>query len=52
MVGRHRIAIACAADGDGSVCARVCARVRAHACACVRVCARACFHAWCVCNIR
>ena len=52
-VGRRRIAITCAADGDGGdggdgcVCARVCARVRA-ACAPVRVCARACMRA-CVC---
>ena len=49
-VGRHRIAIACAADGDGgyggyggdgfvcaSVCARACARVCARACVCTRV---------------
>ena len=46
-VGRRRIAITCAADGDGGdgcVCARVCARVRA-ACAPVRVCARACMRA-------
>ena len=48
-VGRHRIAIACAPDGDcgnGCVCARVCVRTRvracvnAHACARVRVCMR------------
>ena len=60
-VGRHRIAIACAADGDGGdgcvcarVCARACIRVSARACtrvsarACTRMCARACMHA-CVC---
>ena len=37
-VGRHRIAIACAADGDGGdgcVCARVHARACARVCACV-----------------
>ena len=43
--GRRRIAIACAAHGDGGdgcVCVHACVR------ACARVCARACMHA-CVC---
>ena len=38
-VGRHRIAIACAADGDGGDgCVYVCALVTALACARERVC--------------
>ena len=46
-VGRHRLAIACAAEVTAAtaVCVHVCVRVRAHACARVRVCARACVHA-------
>ena len=51
--GRRRIAVTCAADGDGGdgcvcvhVCARACVRrVRLRVYARVRVCARACVHA-------